>query len=399
VGLSDNATSRGRKALVVALVLGLVAWIVWATEIATTGFESDVDGNVLGVDHSIFHAAGGLIASGKAADVYEPGPFREVLQDVRGHAVVHEVTFLNPPAMAFLFVPTAGLDRMWSWGVWSLVGFVAIALAYVLIGLERWWWPALLTVFSLPGLIAFRLGQPAFLWAGAMAAIYWGLRSDRQVLAGLTAGLLVVKPQYAIPLAFWWFMSGARYRRALWSMVVAGGFLATASFLLIPGSFSGFLAAASSAANGQEFPAGYSLRDALGAFSAISPKVAAAISGLLGACVVWFANRHRSEDLPTMFAATVLAAVLIPPHILIYDWCLLGVAVAVLWRAKPAQRFLWEVVAAGIASWSWLTWMTAVMIDVATDLEVQLAAFGLLLIGVSSWVAMNSIEGQGSIAT
>ncbi len=378
-----------RRAIGVAVAIGIVIWSTWLVAVAGSGFDRDVDGNVLGADHSVFHTAGVLVASGRSADLYDPAGFRDAVGEVRGEVGAREVSFLNPPGLAYLFAPTAEFGRQAAWLVLSALGLVALAGALHLVGVGPVWVATSIVVGTLPALLTLRLGQLAFFWALIFAVVYWLLERDRQVAAGLVAALLMLKPQFAVAVVLWWVVSGPRHRRALVTMIVTGGVVSLAAVVGTPGSFAGFWDAGSRVLEETTFPTGFSIKNTLVGLGAPLPAALVAILTLgLGIGAVVLVHQRCRDDLPAMFAAAVFAAVWIPAHLLAYDWVLLAVAVGALWAARPDQRNQWLMVAAALAVWAFAAWAIALIAHSVAGVRLEIAAVGLAVI---AWWSYRSL--------
>ncbi len=333
------------------------------------------------VSHSVFHSAGKLAAAGRLDVLYDPTGFGEEVAAARRDGLVGELAYLNPPAMAYLYAPTSGLSRELSLLLWTIAAVMAAGAAFWLVGVREWWFAALLAICSLPGMLGLRLGQPAFLWVFLLAGVFWMLHNGRTTAAGVLAGLTVLKPQFAVALALWWLIAGGQYRGALRAMATSGGLISMAGFVAAPGSFIGFWRAVLEAGGATEFPAGFSLIDAVSGVSAdLAPVVPAALALLLGPAIMVVVVRRCREDLPALFAATMFVAVIMPARLLAYDWALVGLGVAVLWQHRPQQRPVWALVGVGVAVWAWVAWVTSMMLAEWFSVRFQPAAIGLVMI-------------------
>ena len=109
--------------------------------------------------------------------------------------------YVSPPPLAWLVVPLTAVPFNVAYWVWS--GLLVAALVFTwkvaapgggrarviyLVAAVGW----------LPLIYGLYLSQPVLLVAAAVAACYALLQRDRQVLAGVVLGLLVLKPQLAI---------------------------------------------------------------------------------------------------------------------------------------------------------------------------------------------------------
>ena len=89
----------------------------------------DLNGQVIGTDHSAFHTAAVLLAEGRGDALFD-------YPDLPGFAarqdeLVGKPGFLdpyrNPPFYALLYRPTARLPYLASYAVWAVVGLLVLA--------------------------------------------------------------------------------------------------------------------------------------------------------------------------------------------------------------------------------------------------------------------------------
>lgn len=163
-----------------------------------------------------------------------------------------QVLFVYPFYTAFLLIPLVGLSYDWAQAVWlvvimfSLIGGIILCLRLV-----NWQMPPWLLGMTLLWAVVFYnsartiiLGQFAaliFLW---LAGSLWALQRNHDVSAGLLLALTTIKPQMSfliIPMLLLWGLSQRRWR-FVGGFAAAMGLLLGASFLLLPGWLTGFLA-------------------------------------------------------------------------------------------------------------------------------------------------------------
>jgi hypothetical protein len=148
------------------------------------------------VDFPQFWYAGKLVGSPDLLDPARQGAWE----------VAHGFSpweFLYPPGTAWLYLPLRGLSIAAAfWVNAAAIGFIAVAAGFVgarAFDLDRR--VALVATLAwTPTLAAASAGQNAPLaMLFALIAIY-GLRNDRQVLAGVAVGAMLFKPTLALPL-------------------------------------------------------------------------------------------------------------------------------------------------------------------------------------------------------
>ncbi len=357
------------------------------------------------VDFAHLWLGGRVVASGHADALYDPATQERVYRAVdpgeeRGVAwVPRNATvgaFFYPPPTALAYAPLGRLPL----GRAAVVMAVAnLALAVVLAWLlARWLEPpialpaAALAVLLHPAFFAsFAIGQnaPATLAAVLLA---WGLCArGRDFAAGLTLGLLVLKPTWLVALG-WVPLVHGRWRVvagiAASALAVVGATLAA----LGPAPFAGYLALLPELARIAELP-GYDLRISVGGSSVfvkwLGPGRAADALGVASALALglatWVATRGcwrpGTASFRRLMACSLAAALWVHPSLFYYDqlavaalvvaigreWGSLGragqlsaLAVAALgylaipWdRAWPAWALLPVPSVAALALWAW----------------------------------------------
>lgn len=185
------------------VVLALLVVVVVST-VAASGSRALV--GTLGGDFPSFYAAGTIVLDGDAADLYDP-QVQEAAQQGLTDSEEGVLYFAYPPHTALAYAPLAALPYRLAY----LLHTVAMGLALwgaVLAG--RRLLPGMLStgdrvlaatavaLLTYPVLRSVLGGQNATLTL-ALAALAWGLAADdRDVAAGVAAGAMLFKPQYAV---------------------------------------------------------------------------------------------------------------------------------------------------------------------------------------------------------
>src|SRR5262249_35105106 len=114
-------------------------------------------GTPIGGDYIAFHAAGRLVLSGQAGQLYDHSAVSAIQDDVLlgGRIPGFYDAFRNPPFFALLFVPFAPLALLSAFGTWSIVSMACLGLALWLLSAEvpalRGRWRGLVVlVFAFP---------------------------------------------------------------------------------------------------------------------------------------------------------------------------------------------------------------------------------------------------------
>lgn len=334
-----------------AIIIAVLLAVVIAS--ATAQGADSVRGR-LGGDFIEFYGAGRIVVDGDADELYSPTRQARaqadlVAEDETGQGVL----FAYPAVVAGPYAALARLDYRVAYLVNTAAMLVAFAIAILLLrprlsGLRdrrHHLAAAALGLTFLPMFVGLTVGQNTGFTLLALVAVWWGLDTGRHGWAGLAAGLLLVKPQLALPviglllLARWWrAVGGAVVGAALvWlgSAAVAG-----------PGWMSPWFDLATSIGTvdrGTNLPNEVS---SLGVAQALLGRDSsvAAVLGVTGAALVALVlihtlRRHRRVD--ELTAALVLPSLLlIAPHALYYDAGLLLVSVGALVPRLPAERRL-----------------------------------------------------------
>ena len=219
-----------------------------------------------------------------------------------------------------------------------------------------------------------------------LALVWWALRSNREALAGIAAGLLAFRPQYALPLIGLMFLA-QHWRAVLASVItIAATWSGTAAMLGASWLPTWLDAVVPFVERDAEVNAENSI-SLLGFLQAVwSPEATpATVAGAIGAAVVvvtlmWMWWRHVHFQLSDRMGALAIGMLLISPHTQFYDASVLAIAgAALLVRYDEGQ--LKGNVAASLAA-VWLLGLSHIFADAlgATPLAiVVVACFGLFV--------------------
>ena len=375
------------------LVAGAVMWLVWGLSAFLGPGNLDLNGQVIGTDHSAFHTAAVLLDEGRGDALfdYPDLPIFAARQD----ELVGKPGFLdpyrNPPFYALLYRPTARLPYLASYAVSAVVGLLVLAGGLRLVhgpGVGR---PLVWAISFYPVFAAVSFGQNTLLSFGVFALVYRALSDDRRLLAGLAAGLLLYKPQLLLGVGVWWALDVRRFWPALAGLAVTGLALAGLSWLALPAETAEWVRRLPDIARYDRFefynlhnPRGFG--DLLTGSRSIGTWV-----GLVGLvlAVGWlarFRNRHRGDD-RLVFAAAVFATLWGSPHTMTYEWALAVLPAIVLWDVRSDRREQWTRLFA-------VAWAVLFVSTPLTKGQLSVAGVAVQIsVPVLAWVALRAERG------
>lgn len=296
--------------------------------------------------------------------------------------------FIYPPWFALLMAPLALLPYGMAYVLWFAANgvFAVFSLTALVryVGLRREG-GILVTLLGLcfaPVFAAFAQGQVSLLLLASLVCLLWALRGRYDTLAGIALTLLLIKPQYALPVA------GVMLLQRRWR--VCGVFaLCAALVTILPMPILGagiegayvrgliHLSRLHGSAGYMAPPSGnYSLQ---GFLSLIAPlHGGAAWLGLAGAAfliTVWAAFRDRGIE--GAIALGILFGILASPHVLVYDVSLIILPTVLL----AGRGRTWAPVGAA----AYLAPLVGLLLGAPVVLTVVMAAVMMLAMGCSIW--------------
>ena len=303
-------------------------------------------------DFTIFYTASQILAAGKGSELYNDNLQESVQRGFSPLAIERRGTILpfnHPPFEAILFLPLSHFSYLTAYLIWAVVN---LALLFGLIFILRkhfavigqappWlWWLAALAFF--PIFIALIQGQDSILLLFCYAMAFLSLGRKAEVSAGAWTGLGLFKFNLVLPFAISLFLAGRKK--------FAGGFAAAAVVLfglsLMVTGWHGlwrYPAYVWASENNQKYvwnmPHGNiaNLRGMVDAFLRdrhLERNILIAVASIILLGAVTFAWRKmwpRSASFPQlMFAAGLVAAVLLSYHVYVHDLSILFLAVAIV---------------------------------------------------------------------
>ncbi len=314
----------------------------------------DARGLVLPNDYIDVFAAGRMAGAGRAAEVYDWTAHKAAEVAVAGHAFPDYYGWHYPPTLLFVAVALAKLPYVVSFAVWLALTLPLYALA-------------VMRIVDRPVAFLWACAFPAVLWTcfagqnGFMTAALIGgalvLLERRPLAAGVLIGLLTVKPQFGLLLPVvlvaggYWRTTAAALVTAL--VIAAASWLAfgvetwLAFFHSIPHTTEAILS--EGRAGWGKLQSAYGLVRWLGASD--HTAWATQMTGTL-LLAGWLAVMWRGPRAFALKAAALSTAMLLAtPYAYIYDYPLLAIAIAFLYRQRgfdPLERSVFGAVCAAI---------------------------------------------------
>lgn len=287
-------------------------------------------------DFRVLHLGGDLARAARWNDAYDPEAFAAIARARPEMAASHREldVFLSTPAFGWAMWPFSALPVQSALIVWIAVGVGAVAIATRVLSLPLWVVAiALVMPFGVANLHHGQTGFFAILLATGVHAL---CVRDRKVLAGLTAGLVVLKPTLLLGVAIWWLIDWRRWYPALLAAIPS------ALLLTLPGLVRDGLEPwrlfAQSSSNRIDVQSDVvanqpTIRELLkrllggdiGAHPAMQLLILAS-----GAAAMLALRKRFADRTDVMSGAAVFVSILVSPHLYVYDSGLVLIPLAVL---------------------------------------------------------------------
>lgn len=390
-----------------AVVLAAAVWIVAAVILATPGLF-DRNGLLKGMDFLQFHAAAYLVMNGLGDHLYDWPHFASVLPTLAPGIGDLLYVSVYPPQLAILLAPLGRLGYLHALALWTCVS----ACCYMLCARSIWnacpalrrtglpW--ALLAVGFVPFHQLILHGQVSALLLVCLTGSWYAMRRERSFWAGFWVGSLAFKPPFLVAALL--MMIASRDWRVLAGAVAGVG--AQVGWNLV---WLGVTPLADYAAKIQVLlsspemfePRLWKMHSARAFFGLLVGDGMVASSLTAVACAativvvvrVWAAT--RSADLRA--AALVLGALLLNPHVYVYDLVvlILPFALVVDWVLAQPQLPQAPVVRVLVHLLCWLPLIS----PVAAVIRIQptTIAMAALLWTVSEAVSAQAAPAQSIV--
>ncbi len=330
---------RHREARAHSVILCAVLWTVAGVSLLVPG-PRDPSGRLKFPDFVHFYVLGGLAAAERYDLLYDADAQYELQVKAVPASASERFLPVYGPHTALIFLPLAYLAYLPAAFVWA-------ALTAAIYGAAVWavWrsvrpaipdgWIVAAAAAAFPPFWNLILhGQTTVVPVAAYALAWLALTRDRMFLAGLALGLLSVKPQFGLILAFvtvacgeWWLMAGAVTSVALQAAGVA---LVMGPDVLATYADAVFRIPAMAA---QLEPRPYQLHSIRALTKLVPGAVGEGLYVLAVLVVGWHTSQVWRGGAPTglRLGIVILASALASPHLTVYDATVL--ALPVLWLA------------------------------------------------------------------
>jgi hypothetical protein len=348
---SLSALLTPRRIRAHAVILALSLWGICAVDYATPGLF-DRGGNIKFQDFLQFPISAQLIAQGRARDLYNDQILADGIRRISGSTSV-ELKYFYGPQVALPFVGLLQFPFLKQAEIWVALSLLLYFSCIYFISMTC------ATLGSAPTLIAlaavaypplfhfFVRGQLSAVPLVFFTAAYVALRARYEWIAGLALGCLVFKPQFlvAIPLVLllsqaWKVLSGLCISAGL-QLALTGLYFGRD---VMRSYFSMLLHSASRPSSTELSLSSIQMHSLYSFWELLIPwppgvwiaYLLATIAAVALATAIW----KSSCPLALRFSALVLAAVLVNPHIYIYDLLALAPMFLFLadWSIENAQH-------------------------------------------------------------
>ena len=184
-------------------------------------------------DFASFYTAGTLVRRGLGAELYSLAAQWKVQREFASEVKIRQgpLPYIRPPFEALLFSVFARWPYVAALLCWTAVKLALLAtIPFIVVRGRLWkesfplWTTGILVLGTYPAFMDLLMGQDAVLLAFLFAVCFWQLETGREVGAGVTLGLALIKFQLAIPFFLILWISGRKR--------VLPGFAASASVVL-----------------------------------------------------------------------------------------------------------------------------------------------------------------------
>lgn len=345
-----------------AVLVASVLWIALIVTFAAGAGNRSIAGPIKGPDFLQFYTSGSLIRTHHPSALYDFNALHRAQVALVPESGPELYPPVYPPQVALLFAPFSALPYRPAMLLWTLIT-IAIFCAIV----RSAWRPVATnlpdSLFVFAAAAAFPpfwnlvlFGQATILILAAFWAGWMALEREKPFLAGLAFGLLLIKPQFAIPLAVvvlvyrqWAMLLGA-----VTSIAIQIGVVVVLLGWPVVEAYAAFVPVMLQHADLLEAKPfqSHSLR----ALTRLAPtSIALPLWGVMCAAVLVYVVKVWKSGAPlrVRLGIVILASVLVNPHLIVYDATVL--ALPLIWFGAYVQER--DVRANAVVFWTIVYWL------------------------------------------
>lgn len=332
------------RCLLATLALGFIIAV-------TSGHGASIISGRLGGDYPAYYGAGRIIGAGHSRELYSQNRQLEsqkgLFPGIKGY-----MPFPYPPYVALAYWPLSQLGYRISFILHTLLMVLALVGALQLIRpmipeIDRYFLATFtLLLFFYPVLRSVLGGQNTPITLLLVAAAWRAATDNHEFRAGLFLGLLLFKPQFALPLIGLFVLSG-RWRVGMGSLITAVGLYAIGvcfqgwNWVVNWFQFASWVSKGAAVIDPQNAVCWLGFFEALlGADTMIAKMIGwpLVFGTILGISWIWWSSGKKG-DLAAQMGLATLSMVLIPPHVMYYDLGLLFFTYSVLLSRGLSRKF------------------------------------------------------------
>ena len=325
-----------------ALILAVCLWGVAALDFATPGLM-DRAGNVKFQDFLPLYVSARMVTEHRAAELYDPHTTDQQLRGIVQRSTKLRLPYLYGPQIALFFSPLARFSFSTAARIWVALSLLIFFGCIFLIwnrcpALREYPGTVLLAAIAFPPLFHFFMrGQISVLPLACFVLALVSFERGQDLMADIALGCLVFKPQFliAIPLVLLlaraWkpllalILSAVAQLLLTWLYFGSATMRAYFGMLLHPADWIGSAELALAPTQMHSLRSFWTLLIPWPA-AAFAFYVAGSIATIILAAAVW----RSSDHVAVRFSALTLAAVLVNPHLFVYDLLVLAPVLLVL---------------------------------------------------------------------
>jgi hypothetical protein len=312
-------------------LLAACLWGVCLIDFATPGLF-DRAGNIKFQDFLQFAVSARLIANGHVDQLYDDQVLAREIRATVGRDTHVYLQYFYGPQVAIPFIPLSSLPFLAQAGVWVTLSLTIYFVCVYLVwkrcpALQRYRALVFVAALAYPPVFHFFVrGQLSAVVLACVTSAYLAFGEQRDFLAGSALGLLVFKPQFIVAIPLVLLLAGAWKAFAGVTISAVAQLSLTSIYFarpVIQAYVARLLHSASHPASAElslspiQMHSLYSFWEILVPFRPVVwiPYLLCVVAAIVIATKVW----SSSGPLSVRFSALILAAVLINPHIYIYD--------------------------------------------------------------------------------